>query len=77
VIKANYRSGFLSSNSIESTFSHRGSLLLKAEKQLEISRWFGEVESTFYKHPVILHNVQLGSALLFIAGVSVIAAHCN
>ncbi len=25
--------------------------IVSGERQVEISRWFGELESTFYKHP--------------------------
>lgn len=33
----------------------RGQGKISGEKQVEISRWFGEVESTFYKHPASPH----------------------
>ena len=29
---------------------------LSGEKQVEISKWFGDVESTFYKHPKSPHS---------------------
>ena len=28
---------------------------ISADAQLEVSRWFGEIESTFYKHPASPH----------------------
>jgi taurine dioxygenase len=33
----------------------RGQGVVSGERQVAISRWFGELESTFYKHPLSPH----------------------